>query len=435
MKAIIIAGGKGERLKSISGDLPKPLVKIGNKTILEHQFDWLKRNGIKEVTLCLGYRAELFQQLFGDGSKFGLKIDYSVENSPLGTAGAVKNIPSLPESFLIIYGDLVGDVDLNKFVSFASQKGGLGTLLIQDLIRVDVNAIEIDNNYHVVKIHPKKAVVPGTKNNYNNAALYYLTRKLVDEIPEGKSCDFANDIFPKVLNEGKILYTYYTTEFLDDMGTPEWYHKALTLWKQGKFGEPKPAIFLDRDGVINEVEHEEYIDRIDKVRIIPQAAEAIRKLQEHFPIVVVSNQGGAVAGGRASEDEVKKINLFIKNKLAEQGAEIDAFYYCPHYPINYRRPAKREEYVLDCTCRKPKSGMFLQAAKDLKIDLNHSFSIGDSTTDTKAGKGAGCTTILVSTGYGGKDNSVDSQPDYICENILKAAELILELYLKKEEKL
>lgn len=149
----------------------------------------------------------------------------------------------------------------------------------------------------------------------------------------------------------------------------------------------KAAAFLDRDGVINEEVH--YLHEPEKTVLIPGVAEALNKIHEHgYLAVIVTNQSG-IARGMYGEPEMHSVHAKIKELLATDGADFDAVYFCPHPP------------TAECSCRKPKPGMLLQAAKDLGIDPARSFMVGDRAGDMEAGQQAGCkATYLVRTGYG-----------------------------------
>jgi D,D-heptose 1,7-bisphosphate phosphatase len=183
----------------------------------------------------------------------------------------------------------------------------------------------------------------------------------------------------------------------------------------------RAAVFLDRDGVINE--HIGYLVRWDQFKLIDGSIEAIKLLNKKFLIVIVTNQP-QIARGFCSEKDIQEINNRMKQTLSEEGARLDAIYYCPHSPSR-GMPKENKKYIIDCDCRKPKTGMVSEAVKDLDIDVKRSFFIGDSTRDILTGKNAGCTTILVKTGNAGKDGTYDVKPDFVCENLLEAAKLIL----------
>jgi D-glycero-D-manno-heptose 1,7-bisphosphate phosphatase len=187
------------------------------------------------------------------------------------------------------------------------------------------------------------------------------------------------------------------------------------------------AIFLDRDGTINE--EVGYMDSLDKFKIIPGAYEAIRLINEsEMKAVVISNQAG-VARGLFTEDFVKITHEYLQNALRKKGAYIDNFYYCPHHPTEGIEP-----YRQVCNCRKPAPGMLLQAAQDLNIDLKRSYLVGDRFNDMEAGKKIGVRGILVKTGFGqgllqddGPDEAApENKPDFIVADILEAVKLILD---------
>jgi len=186
---------------------------------------------------------------------------------------------------------------------------------------------------------------------------------------------------------------------------------------------PNCGVFLDRDGTINEEIN--YLSRPDQLRLLDGAAEAIKLLnQAGCKVVVTTNQAG-VARGYFSEQTVQEIHRALENMLGENGARLDAIYYCPHHP-----GAGLGAYKADCQCRKPKPGMLEKAADDLGLDLRQAFVVGDKISDLQAGRAAGCQNILVRTGYGLESEKEFSayawQPDWIANNLLEAARWILQ---------
>ncbi|NPU85481.1 MAG: HAD family hydrolase [Syntrophaceae bacterium] len=177
------------------------------------------------------------------------------------------------------------------------------------------------------------------------------------------------------------------------------------------------AVFLDRDGTINE--EVGYLDRIEKLRILPGAAEAIAMLNRGgLKVVVVTNQSG-IARGFFTEAFVEETHRHLRDLLRGQGARIDAFYFCPHHPTEGLGP-----YRLDCPCRKPKPGLILRAATEMGIALEDSFMVGDMPKDVEAGTRAGARGILVRTGYG-RDIEAPPEAAYIAEDLIDAAHWIL----------
>ena len=190
------------------------------------------------------------------------------------------------------------------------------------------------------------------------------------------------------------------------------------------------AVFVDRDGTINE--EVGYLDRMEKLQLIPGSAEAIRLINESgMKAVVITNQSG-IARGFYDESFVEQIHSSLQDALRAEGAVIDAFYFCPHHPT-----AGRGEYLQTCDCRKPAPGMLLRAAAELQIDLTHSWLVGDTLTDIEAARRAGVRGILVRTGYGDESakalatgpesqGSVTIRPVHIAANLREAVAWIME---------
>jgi D-glycero-D-manno-heptose 1,7-bisphosphate phosphatase len=185
----------------------------------------------------------------------------------------------------------------------------------------------------------------------------------------------------------------------------------------------KPAVFLDRDGTINE--QMGYINHTCRFKMLPGAAEAIKKLNDaDIPVVVVSNQSG-LARGYFPEELLTAVHDKMNKLLAETGAHVDGIYYCPHHP-----EAKEERFRAACNCRKPKPGLVLQASEEMGLDPKRSYLVGDRWSDIKTAANCGATSILVRTGYGRGDEQYigpkqEIQPDFKADDLLEAVTLIL----------
>ncbi len=179
------------------------------------------------------------------------------------------------------------------------------------------------------------------------------------------------------------------------------------------------AVFLDRDGVV--CKEKNYLHKKEEIELLPQVAEAIQLLnQSQYKVIIVSNQT-VVARGLCTLEELEGINAHLEALLKQKGASIDRTYYCPHHPSK----GSVLEYVTICECRKPKPGMLYQAQKDFNLSLSESFMIGDKTSDIKAGELAGCTTILVETGYGGADGVLEVTPRFKEKDLYAAVTSII----------
>ncbi len=185
----------------------------------------------------------------------------------------------------------------------------------------------------------------------------------------------------------------------------------------------QPAVFLDRDGTINE--QMGYINHISRFHLLPGAAAAIRRLNEKdIPVVVVTNQSG-LARGYFPEELLVAVHQKMEEQLAAEGAHIDGLYICPHHP-----EAKEERFRKNCSCRKPKTGLLEQAAQEMHLDLNQSFVVGDRWSDLRCGERVGATPILVLSGYGRGDQQYigptqQVQPAYVANDLPAAVSWII----------
>ncbi len=426
MKLAILAGGKGTRLGF--RDIPKPLVSVAGKPILEHQILLARKFGIKEIFILSGYMAEKIKEYFGEGSSFGLRIKHIVENKPLGTAGAVKLLEGeVDERFMIFYGDVIMDFNVDSFIAFDRKNNSIASILVHPNDHpYDSDLVEVDRNNRVTAFHSKPHKEGVYYSNLVNAAVYILSPKIFNFLRTNEFSDFGRDIFPDILKADESIYAYITPEYIKDMGTPDRLRKVEQDMISGKIARKnienkQKAIFLDRDGVLNY--DDGFITNTDKFVLLPGVTEALRKINKAgFLAVLVTNQPG-IAKGFLSEDQLKEIHKKLEYTLGLQGAYLDRIYYCPHHPDS-GFPGERVEYKIVCGCRKPNTGMIEEAKKDLNIDCNQSYIIGDSFRDIICGRNSGLTAVAVRTGKGLKDKYVE--PDYFFENISDAVDFIVD---------
>lgn len=434
MIAFVLAGGKGTRFKKVTRDvLPKPMVNIAGKPILQHQIEFLARNNVNKIILSVGYKAKIIKDYFEEGKRFGVSIIYSEESKPLGTAGAFKYAESLfnrksKEDTLVIYGDIIFDIDLERMLNFHKRHNGLGTLFIHPNDHsYDSDLLEINQDDRIIKFinkpHPKELIYQ----NFVNAGLYILRPEILQHIPYKQKLDFGRDIFPKIIDTKKYLYAYNSPEYVKDMGIPDRYNKVKDDILNGKvhrknLKNKQKVVFLDRDGVINK--EVDLLYKPEQLKLISGVEEAIKRLNNSDYLVVIATNQPVVARGLCTEEGIREIHKKLETLLGRQGAYINRIYYCPHHP-DKGYPEENKKYKIKCNCRKPEVGMFLQAEKDLNISKEESFMIGDTTTDIQTGKNYGIRTILVKTGYKGLDKKFSVKPDYIFQDLKEAVNFLL----------
>lgn len=220
MKLVLMAGGQGVRLRPLTYNIPKPMVPINGKPMLEYNIEWAKKNGVTEIMICSGYLSKVIENYFGDGSKFGVKISYSVEKEALGTGGALSLIKDFvgDEDFILLYADILCKVDFNNLMRFHKNNNADCTLVVQpsshpeeaDLIELEGNkVVKFWNRPHVGKL----------PENLANSGLHVLNGKLLDLIPQ-KKYSLENDFLVLLVRDYKIC-GYQTSEFMEDMGRME----------------------------------------------------------------------------------------------------------------------------------------------------------------------------------------------------------------------
>lgn len=404
MKVVLMAGGRGTRIAELFPNIPKPLIPVDGMPILEREIRSLCAQGFKDIILTVGYLAGKIIAYFGDGSQFGAKIDYFVEESPLGNAGALFRLREKigDEPFLLLNADAAFDVDFNRMVAFHQNHGGLVTLFTHPNSHpYDSGLIIADENGHVEKWLAKEDERPQWYDNRVNAGLHVIDPKVLDislkslEInkesgfPQGK-VDLDRQIL-KPLCGSNMMFCYDSPEYVKDMGTPERFHQVEADYKNGvvqakNLTNKQKVIFLDRDGTINK--YVGFLRNIDDFELIEGVAEAIKLInQSGYLAIVVTNQP-VIARGEVTWEELNEIHKKMATLLGKEGAYVDGIYICPHHP-DRGFEGERPEYKIDCDCRKPKPGLLLQAAKDFNIDLSESYMIGDSHRDVEAGENAG----------------------------------------------
>lgn len=403
-----MAGGRGTRIASVMSDVPKPMIPICGKPILEWQIENLKACGLTDMTLVVGYLGNVIQEYFGDGSKFGATINYFVEDAPLGTAGALFKMPELTEDFLLMCGDVILDVDFNRFIDFHKKNNAWASLMAHP------NGHPYDSSLLVTEIIPPQVAGGNPVDthrviqwmNKEDERLYYQNRvnagieiispELLKETkknydprhPEAPDkIDLDRDVLKPNIKSGHI-YAYDTPEYIKDMGTPDRFYEVEEDIKSGKvkarnLKNKQKAVFLDRDGTINK--YVGFLTKPEQFELIPGVAEAIKKINKSGYLAIVVTNQPVIARGDCTWEELQEIHNKMETELGKEGAFVDAIYICPHHK-DKGFEGERPEYKYDCECRKPKPGLLLQASKDFNIDLSQSIMIGDNITDMKTGE-------------------------------------------------
>ena len=373
-QAVILAGGLGTRLGALTQATPKPLLPVGGRPFLEYLFWNLKRQGVASVLLSVGYRASQISDIFADGRSVGLRIEYVVEDEPLGTGGALKHcLSKLAENFFVLNGDTLFDVNLHELIRL----GGPNEVKLVMALR-KVEAIE---RYGAVRLKGDQVVAfdekGGSGVGWINGGVYWMSRKSLEDLPDGKS-SLEKDLFPILLKKKQLKAKAFDRFFID-IGVPETYEAAQTLvpdWRS------KPIAFLDRDGVLNI--DKGYTHKPEQGEWMSGAFEAIRLLNASgYLVIVVTNQSG-IGRGLYSEAQFHDFMTYMQTEFSKRGAHFDAIYFCPYHPEQGIGKYRRTSFD-----RKPNPGMLLRAMKEWPHVKANSFMIGDSEKDRLAAERAG----------------------------------------------
>ena len=424
MKVIIMAGGMGTRIQSVRADVPKPMIEICGKPILQYQIENLKACGLTDITIGVGHLGHVIKEYFGDGSKFGVNINYFTEDHPLGTAGALFKMLDgkacdevltktvIDDDFLLLCGDVIFDIDFNRFIAFHKEHKAWASLmthpnghpydsslLVTELLPpAEAGGLPV-STHRVTKWMAKEDERTYYK-NLVNAGLQLISPELLRETlktfvprhPETPDkIDLDRDVLKPGIKTGKI-FAYETPEYIKDMGTPDRYYETEADIKSGKvharnLSQKQKAIFLDRDGTINT--NCGFVTKPEQFLLMPGAAEAVKKINKSGYLAIVITNQPVIARGDCTFEELAEIHAKMETELGKEGAFIDGLYFCPHH-TDKGFPGERPEYKCDCDCRKPKAGLFQMAARDFNVDLSQSYMIGDGERDIEAGENAGC---------------------------------------------
>lgn len=378
-QAVILAGGPGIRLRPYTYDRPKPMVLVNGRPFLDYLIEMLKKNGITEIVMLLGYLHEKIVEHLGDGSKFGVKVKYSLGDVEDGTGTRIRNGRDLLDNlFLLLYCDNFIHLDLEKLLAFHLEKNAPATVTVySNKYGVTKNNIFVDGEGFVTKYDRSRK---DTNLNGVDLGFFILKRdEILPLLPAEDNFFFEDVVLPELISKRRLAgfvidQPYYSIGNLERLKQTE------------KFLGPQKVIFLDRDGVINKkMPPQDYVKKWEEFKFLKGAVEGLKFLKERgYDIYIVSNQSG-IGRGLMTQKDLFDIHKNMEKELEKEGLKIDGIYYCHH------------SWDAGCDCRKPRPGMLLEAAIDHQIDLPRAILIGDDERDIEAGKAAGCKAILMKT--------------------------------------
>lgn len=401
-EAVVLAGGLGTRMHEISHDtVSKLMLDVAGVPVIGRVLAMLARDGFAKVTLCVGHLREGVMDYCGDGSRWSLRLRYSIEEIPLGTGGAVMRAlnETRSPSILILNGDTLLGPGLGDMVRMHWSGGAVPVLgLVPVADRSRYGSVAVDKQGCVTAFSEKGKAGPGLV--YAGCCVLPM-KSLSAWRGTAGSLSLERDVIPAIIQHGAVRAHILQGQFVD-AGTPEDFRQAGVMLGHNA---RKVCVFLDRDGVLNRKAPEGmYISHPGKLRMLPGAAAAVARLNAAgVRVILVTNQRG-IGRGSMTEEDYRAVQAELRRRLRRNGAHLDAEYHCP------------DEDVLSL-CRKPQTGMLLQAVRDFPdISLSCSWVVGDSVSDVQAGRNAGCTTVLIGNG---------AEADYNVTGLGLAVDIIL----------
>ncbi|WP_439398272.1 HAD-IIIA family hydrolase [Bradyrhizobium sp. PMVTL-01] len=372
-QAVILVGGLGTRLGERTRLVPKPMLDIGGRPFLDTLIDELARYGMfDEIVLLAGHKAEIVETHYAAAARGQTRILVSRETEPLGTGGALVHARDLlHDRFVLLNGDSLFDFNLLDLIARA--QGGRVHMALRDGVVGDrYGRVVLDGD--VVR----DFIAPGAgATGPVNAGIYVVDKSVLADIAK-LPASLEQDVFPGLVRFGELRGTAYRGYFID-IGIPDDFARADRELREKL---RRPAVFFDRDGVLN---HDSgYTFETQKLQWIEGAREAVKAVNDAgYFAFVITNQSG-VARGYYEEHHVVTLHRWMADQMAEIGAHIDAFEYCPDHPdgtvARYCRTSDR---------RKPAPGMITDLAQRFPVDMTRSMVIGDKPSDLEAAQAAG----------------------------------------------
>ncbi|PDT36454.1 histidinol phosphate phosphatase [Rhizobium sp. M10] len=409
-EAIIIAGGLGTRARSMTGDaIPKALLPIDGVPIILRQIRVLAREGVRHVRVLGGHLGSQLEPALGpEAEKLGIAIEVFVETSPLGTAGCLTTLDTIADDVLIVYGDMLFDLDLSALARHRQQFPAALTIIAHPNDHPRTSDIVVQKNGYLTRLLARKAPRDADWRNLVPAGLYVASGQFFETLLPGQQADMIHDVIPDLLERSIPVAIYDTPEYMKDTGSPSRHAAAAEDLRQGRvhaihLSVRRPAVFFDCDGVLNEDVGGHGVIHPDQVTLVGRAGQAVRLARETGFLAVAVTNRPQVAKGLLDEAGLDHVLGRLEAELAEDGGVLDRIYFCPHHP-DKGFPDEVPELKIDCACRKPGDLMIRQAMAELPIEKSRSAIIGDSLRDIGAGRKAGIWAYGVRTGYALRDD-------------------------------
>lgn len=388
---VVLMGGLGSRLGFVGEGVPKPMVEVAGRPFFEYMLDLLKWHGFRRFLFLVGHHGNAIEEYFGDGAGQGIEIRYSYDGDQLvGTGGALRRaIDQLDDEFVLIYGDSYMDADYGELLCHfryeADARGKQGLMAIfRNQGRYDKsNALLRDGEL----LEYNKSITREDMEHIDYG-ISVLRRSLLESLPEGEPSDLA-DVYRDAVEGGTMAGLEVHQRFYE-IGTLASLREFERYIERRSGGQA--AVFLDRDGTLNEIVYNDDIEQLDsplsveQLRLLPGVIEGLKRLQSlGFLLLVVTNQPAA-AKGKVSLRDLYRINSRLRHLLREEGIELSEVLMCPHHPVGVPERCREDGLICECDCRKPGSLLLRRAIEKYNINVEHSYFVGDSFVDVLAAR-------------------------------------------------
>jgi len=365
-QAVILCGGRGERLRPLTDTLPKPLAPVAGRPFVAHLLEQLRDEGYREAVLLTGYRGEMIAESLGDGSRFGIRLTYRHGPEEWKTAKRLREVrQALQPHFLLLYGDNYATFQHDRVERVFRDHGRLGCLTVHP--RSTRANVAVTEGGEVTAYDPRRTVHGLNAVEIGYALFSSRIFEFFTDSNESFSTVLARLAAARQLSAFIQRDAYQSISDLDRLAVADAYFT------------PKKILLIDRDGTINrKPERARYISSWGEWQFVLETLAALKQLgAAGWSFAVISNQAG-VARGMVTEEQVREIDRRMKESLDREGVRILGSYYCFHHWDDH------------CLCRKPEPGMFHAAARDLGLRLDHTWYLGDDPRDCTAAWRAGC---------------------------------------------
>ena len=363
----ILAGGKGSRIKNYLNNVPKPMAKFNGIHFLQYLINIYSKYPIENIYILTGYKSDIIFNKFHNKTFNFTKIICLKEKKFMGTGGALFNLRKKVNNFILVNGDTIFDIDLKDFLG-SNKKGKLGTVALaqnkKNINNYKLNNLTIKNNTLLYK----------QKSNLMNGGVYFFNKSFLKKI-ENKPSSLEDDLFPNFIGNKQLIGKSYNNFFLD-IGTPKYF--KISSKKLNRYFN-RPAAFLDRDGVINY--DNGYIHKKKDFKFREGVLKGLKYLiKKGYYIFIVTNQAG-IAKGLYTENDLKKLHIYIKNYLYKKNLFFNDVQYSPFHPNGIKKKYKKKSLL-----RKPGNQMIKNILKNWIINKGKSFMIGDKSSDQLCAK-------------------------------------------------